>query len=305
MNFEQLLYAEVLSHHTSMQKAADMLHITKSGLSMAIGQLEDELGIRLFERTQQGTRPTPEGMKMLSSISSILKDRNTLISTASELKQNSIYNTISIRYMSTMFPSFVIPYLDHYEDLFSHCRLDICMSELERITDDLRGHRIDAGFIGINTSLSPAIEGLLFRPVIQSRMVLGCSENNPLAQKDTVTAEDLREQVFCLYNEEFQEFLFDRLQFICGPLKIIMRVDDAWAMNEAIDRLNAVCIGREALGRLSRDEAMKNIHTISISNLIDDSASLGWLLNPNYGLSEPASKLIDLITEDIKNAAQR
>ena len=50
MTFEQLLYAEVLSHHTSMQKAADMLHITKSGLSMAIGQLEEELGVKANEK---------------------------------------------------------------------------------------------------------------------------------------------------------------------------------------------------------------------------------------------------------------
>lgn len=84
MTFEQLLYAEVLSHYRSMQKAADMLHITKSGLSMAISQLEDELGVRLFERTRQGTVPTAEGLQMLSSISSILKNRNELMSTAAE-----------------------------------------------------------------------------------------------------------------------------------------------------------------------------------------------------------------------------
>jgi len=300
VTFEQLLYAEVLSHHTSMQKAADMLHITKSGLSMAIGQLEEELGVKLFERTRQGTRPTAEGLQMLSSISSILKNRNTLISTASEVRRYGIRETISIRYMSTMIPSFITPFLDHYEDLFSHCRLDIRMSELESIVEDLNSHRIDAGFIGLNTSMSPAVSGLKFEPVLRSRMVLGCSKTNPLAQKDTVTADDLKDQLFCIYNETFQEFLFDRLQFMCGPLKLVMRVDDPWAMHEAMESLNAVNIGREALGSLSRDPVMEDVHIITISNLIDDSASLGWLTNPNYELSAGTKKLIDLINEDMK-----
>lgn len=156
---------------------------------MAISQLEDELVVRLFERTREGTRPTAEGLQMLSSISSILKNRNTLISTASEVRQNGINETISIRYMNTMIPSFIKPFLEHHEDLFSHCRLDIRVSELESIVNDLNSHRIDAGFIGINTSMSTAIDGLKFEPVLKSRMVLACSEANPLAQKDTVTAE--------------------------------------------------------------------------------------------------------------------
>ncbi|WP_273730656.1 LysR family transcriptional regulator [Leuconostoc mesenteroides] len=48
MNFDQLLYAEVLAQHNSMQNAADVLHISKSGLSIAIHQLENELEVTLL-----------------------------------------------------------------------------------------------------------------------------------------------------------------------------------------------------------------------------------------------------------------
>ena len=48
MTFEQLLYVEVLSHHNSLQNAADVLHITKPGLSLAISELEEELGMKCF-----------------------------------------------------------------------------------------------------------------------------------------------------------------------------------------------------------------------------------------------------------------
>ena len=54
MTLEQLLYADMLAHCSSLQEAADRLHITKSALSTAISQLEDELGVRIFERTSRG-----------------------------------------------------------------------------------------------------------------------------------------------------------------------------------------------------------------------------------------------------------
>ena len=65
MTFEQLLYAEILAQHHSMQKAADALHISKSGLSLAITQLENELGVKLFERSAKGTYLTKKGRQLL------------------------------------------------------------------------------------------------------------------------------------------------------------------------------------------------------------------------------------------------
>lgn len=72
MTFEQLLYAEILAQHHSMKKAADALHISKSGLSLAITQLENELGVKLFERSAKGTYLTKKGRQLLASISDSL-----------------------------------------------------------------------------------------------------------------------------------------------------------------------------------------------------------------------------------------
>jgi DNA-binding transcriptional LysR family regulator len=303
MTFEQLLYAEVLSRYSSMQKAAGVLHITKSGLSLAIGQLEAELGVRLFERGPQGTSLTKEGRQMLSSISAILRERNNLINTAGAVQEGRITETVTIRYMNTMFPSFVKPFLDHYEDTFANVKLDIMCSQIETIAAELNAHSIDAGFVGISSSLDPMLEGLEFTPVLKSRVVLGCTDNNPLLEKEQITPEDLRNQCFCLYNEAYQDFVFDRLQFLCGPLKQAIRVDDPWAMHEALVRLNGVCLGRSILGRLSRDDIMLDIHQLSIGHLIDDNTSLGWLTNPRYELSKTAETLLAMITEDIKTTA--
>lgn len=65
MNLEQIYYSNELANHQAIQEAADLLHITKSGLSQSISQLEAEVGVRLFDRSRHGTRLTKEGQALL------------------------------------------------------------------------------------------------------------------------------------------------------------------------------------------------------------------------------------------------
>lgn len=65
MNLEQIYYPNELANHQAIQEAADLLHITKSGLSQSISQLEAEVGVRLFDRSRHGTRLTKEGQALL------------------------------------------------------------------------------------------------------------------------------------------------------------------------------------------------------------------------------------------------
>ena len=221
-----------------------------------------------------------------------------------DLQKKDTSEILTIRYMSTLFPSFVTPFLEGYHSRYARLKLDLMCSPIETIITDLTSHTIDAGFVSVNTTLDRSMSHLKFTPVLKSRMVLGCSKENALLKKEVITPEDLQSQIFCLYNEAFQDMLFERLQFLCGPLRMVMRVDDVWAMHEAITRLNAVCLGRQALGMLSRDNLMNDICQIEIGHLIDDNTTLGWLSNPAYELSDIKKKLLREITEDIKKNAE-
>ncbi len=61
MDLRQLRHASVLAETGSFVAAAGKLHITQPTLSRSIQALEEELGVRLFERGRHGARPTPEG----------------------------------------------------------------------------------------------------------------------------------------------------------------------------------------------------------------------------------------------------
>lgn len=305
MNFEQLLYAEVLAQHNSMQKAADVLHISKSGLSIAISQLESELGVNIFDKSKTGTKLTAEGRQLLSSISDILKFKNNLENTATIVANPQKYQKITIHYMNTMLKPFISTFVENYSTKFEDTQLDISCHEIESIVRRVNNQEVEAGFVAINNFHDESIKNLEFTSVSDSKLVLLCSPDNPLKTLNRdITLDDLKQQKFSLFNDKFHDEIFERLQFQCGPLSLLLRVDDAWAMKQAITKLNTVCFGRVLQGNLSSNTDFSDLETIDISHIINDNFKLGWLTNPNYMMPVKAQELLDEITTEIKKDAQ-
>ena len=78
MTFQQLSYLVEISKCGSINKAAQKLFLSQSGISIAIRELEEELGITLFLRTNRGVTFTPEGREFLSHAVSLLDSKKHL-----------------------------------------------------------------------------------------------------------------------------------------------------------------------------------------------------------------------------------
>ncbi|XRG79426.1 LysR family transcriptional regulator [Rossellomorea sp. GAMAL-10_SWC] len=80
MNFDQMEHIVYAAKEMSITKAAEKLFISPSGMSQSITQLENELGIKIFNRSKQGVTPTFEGKIVISKAM-------TLLSTIKELNR--------------------------------------------------------------------------------------------------------------------------------------------------------------------------------------------------------------------------
>ena len=65
MTLTQLRYAITVANSSSMNEAARKLFISQPSLSSAIKELEDEIGVELFRRTNRGISVTPEGEEFM------------------------------------------------------------------------------------------------------------------------------------------------------------------------------------------------------------------------------------------------
>ena len=65
MEIMQLRYLKEVARQESFTRAAELLHITQSALSKSIAKLEDEVGVKLFERDGNRIHLNPFGKAIL------------------------------------------------------------------------------------------------------------------------------------------------------------------------------------------------------------------------------------------------
>lgn len=85
MNIERLRYALAVSQTKSFSSAARAYGVTQPALSNGVARLEDELGVKLFDRSPRGVKPTPHGARLLPMIDRALGALDAVTAEASRL----------------------------------------------------------------------------------------------------------------------------------------------------------------------------------------------------------------------------
>lgn len=89
MNLEHLRYFETIAKLEHYGKAASLLHVTQPNLSHAMAQLEDELGIKLFEKSGRNVRLTRYGAVFLEVVSGSLEQLDRTVRNLKEIQSGS------------------------------------------------------------------------------------------------------------------------------------------------------------------------------------------------------------------------
>lgn len=302
MNFEQLLYVEVLSHSQSLAQAANTLHISKSGLSLAISQLEKELGVKLFERSYGGTKLSAAGQQLMRPAINILHSKSSMEQLAKSLQDPSKSPTIKIQYVN----STIVPVFDHYIDQFlkhHHAHLMITCHHADRIVDNVRKQRIDAGLIAVNPIVNDDIDDLQFTPIMDSSLRLIMSPDHVLTSAPSIKVADLSQCQFCLFDDPYNREMFQRLQMICGPLDCPLVTDNGTTYLHAVEHLNLVGIGRYSQLGDRIQNSFDSLKVRTIDELIPDRFTFGLLTNPKVSLPVTTSKFVDGLVEHLRTAA--
>src|SRR3954463_7597460 len=79
MTFVQLEYIIALDVHRHFAIAAEHCHVTQPTLSMQINKLEQELGLKIFDRSKQPVLPTEAGIEVIAKARKLVADRDELL----------------------------------------------------------------------------------------------------------------------------------------------------------------------------------------------------------------------------------
>ncbi|MBR9997858.1 MAG: hydrogen peroxide-inducible genes activator [Cyclobacteriaceae bacterium] len=146
MTLVQLEYALNVLKTGSFQRAADNLHISQPALSMQIRKLEEEVGIRLFNRSSNPIKPTTDGELFLERAQEITKGAKQLSAFFQNLG-SSYSGILRIGIIPTLAPFLVPLFADQLQQKYREFKMDIHELITEKIVDGVRAGDLDVGII--------------------------------------------------------------------------------------------------------------------------------------------------------------
>lgn len=199
MKPSQLQYFITLADQEHYTKASQLLGITQPTLSKSISNLEDEIGVKLFEKIGRNVVLTDCGKIFLESARSataIIHDGVYKM----KMIESDVKGELSIGHMylqgNQYLSKFIKGYRTMYEDLLPVFHFDYNLSTgvIEGIKDDT----YDVGFCFKEED----INGIEFIPVLIDKMVLVVPKGHPLSKFEAINMADVVEYPFVFYNKK-------------------------------------------------------------------------------------------------------
>ncbi|CAI8816932.1 MULTISPECIES: LysR substrate-binding domain-containing protein [Pseudomonas] len=192
IDIRQLRYFVVVAEEEHVGRAAERLHISQSPLSRQIAQLEERLGLTLFERSQQRIRLTRDGQTFLAETRALLTHANRLESLGKRLGRGE-EGGLCIGYIENAMHAGVLP------NALRVLRADrpnvhvalYNLSSAEQL-EGLRQRSLDIALVSEPpTDDDPDLLGF---QVLDDPMLLALPEHHPLAQQAALSPDDLADQ---------------------------------------------------------------------------------------------------------------
>src|SRR5262245_59624676 len=201
MKLIQLRYlVAVAENDLNITQAARVLHAAQPGVSKQLKQLEDELGIRLFERKGRSLiRPTSAGAKVIDRASQIVRQARSIKALASDLRKDDS-GTLSIATTHTQARYVLPPVLRRFRDKYPKVRLHLHQGNSDQIAELARPDRID---LAIATGASPIFGGLVRLPCFRWHRAIVVPDGHPLGEIVKPTMAQLAEYPLVTYSFSF------------------------------------------------------------------------------------------------------
>ena len=293
MTLQQLRYVIKIVECGSITEAAKQLFISQPSLSNAVKELENELGIEIFNRSAKGISLTIDGTEFLSYARQVIEQTELLEQRYLGKKPSKQLCSVSTQHYAFAVNAFVNLLraldVDEYEFTLRETRT-------WEIIEDVKNLRSELGIIYLSSFNEKVINKLLkenhliFYPLFEADPHVFISSAHPLAKKELVTLADLDDYPFLAFEQgEYNSFYFSEEILSTVPHKKTIHVSDRATLFNLLIGLNGYTI---CSGVLNSDLNGENIISVPLES--DEKMLVGWITNEKAHLSTIAS---DYITE--------
>ena len=198
MNLLHMKYALEVAKSGSINKAAEVLMVAAPNVSRSIKELETDFGITIFERTQNGTKLTPEGEEFINYAKGVLRQIDEIerfYKTGAPKKQKFSISVPRACYISEAFAVFSKSLSKEAAEVFYK------ETNSQRTIHNMTEHDYKLGIIRYAENYDKYFKSMLEEKGFQYELVteftysLIMSADNPLAKKEVITFDDLTDYI--------------------------------------------------------------------------------------------------------------
>jgi DNA-binding transcriptional LysR family regulator len=193
MDLRHLRYFVAVAEALSFTKGAEKLRLAQPSLTRQVRDLEEEIGVRLLDRTKQKVSLTDEGRSFLADAKRVLNLAEEIVASVQRLSRREI-TALNIGYVANLFYDLLPVTLAAFQRSYPTVSINLfdmtCGDQFRSIEDG----KIDLGFVGLREAIEQ--RGLQFRAIASYKVVAALPKDNPVATKPVVKLKELEPMFF-------------------------------------------------------------------------------------------------------------
>lgn len=294
MTLTQLNYAITVANANSMNEAARSLFISQPSLSAAIKELEEEIGVELFRRTNRGISLTPEGEEFIGYARQVTEQYKLIESryiSKEKIKKKFGVSTQHYTFAVNAFVEMVKQFgMDEYE-------FAIHETKTYDVIEDVKNFRSEIGILYLNDFNRKVLTKFFHEYNLEFHELLNCGiyvymwKGHPLADKDEIALEELDEYP-CLSFEQgtYNSFYFAEEVLSTYDYKRLIKANDRATLLNLMVGLNGytLCSGIIC-------EELNGSDYCAVKLKSDEIMTIGYLVRKGVAISELGQKYLEEI----------
>lgn len=204
MNIQQLRYIVAIDRFRNFARAADACNISQPTLSAMLVKLEDELDVRIFDRTNKVVKPTTVGERIIRQAQKALMETNRINELIAESK-GTVGGQLTLSIGPTIAPYLLPKFIKHYRQYYPSVELTVKEMKADHMLEAILNGEIDAG-IAISDN---ARQGVLEMPLYTERFYVylaeSCWRKLPVFKPENLEHENMwiMKEAQCLRDSAF------------------------------------------------------------------------------------------------------
>ena len=200
MNLRQMEYFVAVAEHLSFTKAAKSLYIAQSALSQQVLEMEQKLGISLFNRTKRSVSLTTAGAVFYIEIKELIKQYHAAMEKVTQVAQG-VTGTLNIGVAGATLRVFMPHIIRRFQEVYPSIDLKFIEYYHGELLPALEGGEVDIIF-PMNMGLEALSKNMLFELIYKDENAVALPLEHPLSGEAEISLSEVSEEKYIFMDKK-------------------------------------------------------------------------------------------------------